>query len=1225
MDFLMQKLPSSVCYSLALTLFFSCLPVSANTQLSSDESLTKADPLYFKQWFFKGNSVIGDVLTEGIGVLSLEDLGLETNDNTIMLISFGINEKHEDLKNKLWTNTNEEPNDGIDNDLNGFVDDIHGINVTKSNGDISADSAWGTAIAGIISAESNNGVGIRGVSKSTDILTCKIDFNELKNNNDTFDAIDDCLNYAINQISAGTNIAAVISPFSIQPLFYNSTIENIHERYFSIIDKIERNNIIYIANNPVDKELDSMISMYPPDVVPFFPLYYQSPNIISASSMDREGFLQSSYGKGFTAWVAAEDILTTSSVSSLEQGNDHVFFDDAESSDLSLTGSWAITQSSSNSGSKSWYFPKDGLIGTITLPEIDLATVNTSELLFDVKVKKIKEKMFSSGDENPYYSDMGWIDFEYKVGNSLDWSSVLLPYWEGRAIWDDYSFSINLEKFGLKGDEKITFRINTIQTGNDIFIDDIRIGRIEDAIKTDGYFYWTGNDAATAILAGAVAKIKSIHPSWPAWRVTNAISTAGDSINYTPSYPYFSIQGTKTLMLTSSNQTGVFDCNNNILQKRLFPINNAWLAAMVNESFPVKVKSVNCSLPGEPYSYTELTSSETFTSVDDGKGIDAIANDGNGVISLKFSESGRKVLTNPNDDDFKLFVFKPYSLPRKIDFNWYNVKELKGDFSFWDNISFPVNIGDVGDVKSATHAYNGIFKFITTMDTAGNITDSNFSTENLLNSTAIEKQTNFNKNSKVHSRKEILDIIDNKSQTESTDYEFELLTNRNLPSSLVDRGFNHRISIFMLELKDAIEVPMPPGQARMYRPWVESSIIHIIGEAPNRKVVVNFKAYDFTRDDFSQLVFMENGSSIQFNFGELPPSFIGKETEIGIEIGTKYAQRMKITLASNTSYLMQVEGTPPNTLEFSLPTTINSPVIGSKVNLNDYIQSSGHENLKFEIVEGTESFSVNSLGVLTIPKVTNSDSIPLSIKVFDSTNTALKTTTVRFENTPPLVTFPEHFDLRSPSYSEFNLKNYVIDPEGMPVNYYIKKNNNWELIDDGIYQLRLTRPDKFIIGEQFRLDFKANDGVNDTLFSSNINLTYDNTSPSFYAGKQTRFDLFLGETSTIDLNEYFHDDDHDILNYISSTTGANINGKHLIFHSTNIGTYDISVSALDGFDGETTLSFQFNVKTRANTENKTEDSSSGGGSAGHSLFFIIIFFLFRRFNLDFKGKKSHCH
>lgn len=92
---------------------------------------------------------------------------------TIAVIDSGVEINHSDLSPNIWTNTREIPNNGIDDDGNGFIDDVHGWNFSLNNNDISPSSAHGTAVSGIIAAAQNN-VGITGVAYNAKLMPIRV-------------------------------------------------------------------------------------------------------------------------------------------------------------------------------------------------------------------------------------------------------------------------------------------------------------------------------------------------------------------------------------------------------------------------------------------------------------------------------------------------------------------------------------------------------------------------------------------------------------------------------------------------------------------------------------------------------------------------------------------------------------------------------------------------------------------------------------------------------------------------------------------------------------------------------------------------------------------------------------------------------------------------------------------------------------------------------------------
>jgi len=87
----------------------------------------------------------------------------------VALLDNGIFVDHPDLTNQIWTNPNEIPSNGIDDDENGFIDDLHGWNF-RAGTQKHESRRHGTAVAGILGASTNNGEGIAGLAYNTKIL-----------------------------------------------------------------------------------------------------------------------------------------------------------------------------------------------------------------------------------------------------------------------------------------------------------------------------------------------------------------------------------------------------------------------------------------------------------------------------------------------------------------------------------------------------------------------------------------------------------------------------------------------------------------------------------------------------------------------------------------------------------------------------------------------------------------------------------------------------------------------------------------------------------------------------------------------------------------------------------------------------------------------------------------------------------------------------------------------
>ena len=124
---------------------------------------TPNDPEYSSQWGLAK-----------INAPAAWDVVTGTTDVVIAIVDAGIDVTHPDLSGQLWQNPGEIPGNGIDDDNNGYVDDIHGWNLVNNNADLSDNTGHGTEVAGVAAAATNNNVGIAGVCWQCRLMIVKV-------------------------------------------------------------------------------------------------------------------------------------------------------------------------------------------------------------------------------------------------------------------------------------------------------------------------------------------------------------------------------------------------------------------------------------------------------------------------------------------------------------------------------------------------------------------------------------------------------------------------------------------------------------------------------------------------------------------------------------------------------------------------------------------------------------------------------------------------------------------------------------------------------------------------------------------------------------------------------------------------------------------------------------------------------------------------------------------
>ncbi|MFH1405138.1 MAG: S8 family serine peptidase, partial [Patescibacteria group bacterium] len=144
-------------------LFFVALPVSA---------ISPIDSYYQNQWYL-----------ENIHAPEAWDITTGSSNVVVAVLDTGLDLDHPDIKQNIWINSDEISGDGVDNDHNGYIDDIYGWDFVEDDNTpyptegleaLPEAVTHGTAIAGIIGAVGNNNQGIAGINWSVKIMPVRI-------------------------------------------------------------------------------------------------------------------------------------------------------------------------------------------------------------------------------------------------------------------------------------------------------------------------------------------------------------------------------------------------------------------------------------------------------------------------------------------------------------------------------------------------------------------------------------------------------------------------------------------------------------------------------------------------------------------------------------------------------------------------------------------------------------------------------------------------------------------------------------------------------------------------------------------------------------------------------------------------------------------------------------------------------------------------------------------
>lgn len=250
------------------------------------------DPQYSAQWSLKnrGEKKIFEHKGIDINVEPAWDLTTGSRNLVVAIVDSGINYLHPDLRNNIWINSIEKNGRaGVDDDKNGFVDDIFGYDFANKKPNAMDDLGHGSHCAGIIGAKGNNNFGMAGINWNIRLMPVKF-LN--KNGSGTLENALNAINYA------SRNGARIINAS-----WGSSGTSHLIEK---AIAKLNEKNILFVAAAGNERSDNDKKPIVPGSIV--------SPNLISVAAIDDQADLASfsNYGlKSVHIGAPGVNILST--------------------------------------------------------------------------------------------------------------------------------------------------------------------------------------------------------------------------------------------------------------------------------------------------------------------------------------------------------------------------------------------------------------------------------------------------------------------------------------------------------------------------------------------------------------------------------------------------------------------------------------------------------------------------------------------------------------------------------------------------------------------------------------------------------------------------------------------------------------------------------------------------------------------------------------------------
>jgi len=238
------------------------------------------DPSYPLLYGLENLGGSGKVADADIDAAQAWDVTTGSSSVVIGVIDTGIDIHHPDLAGNIWVNPYEIAGDGIDNDANGFVDDIHGWDFFSNDNSPLDDHYHGTHVAGTIGAVGNNSVGVVGVNWDVSLMALK--FLGANGSGSTSGGVL-ATNYATMMRERGVPVRATNNSWGGAP--YDPALN-------SAIEAARDQGVLFVAaagNSATNN-----------DVSPFYPANSQVNNVISVAATSATDALASFSNYGAT-------------------------------------------------------------------------------------------------------------------------------------------------------------------------------------------------------------------------------------------------------------------------------------------------------------------------------------------------------------------------------------------------------------------------------------------------------------------------------------------------------------------------------------------------------------------------------------------------------------------------------------------------------------------------------------------------------------------------------------------------------------------------------------------------------------------------------------------------------------------------------------------------------------------------------------------------------------
>jgi len=469
------------------------------------------DSGFTQQWGLNNAGQTGGTIDADIDAPEAWDITAGSNNIVIAVIDTGVAYGHPDLAGNIWQNTDEIPANGVDDDGNGYVDDVYGWDFIDNDGYPEDLDSHGTHVAGIIASRGNNGTGGTGVMWSAKIMALRFL---------GVTGVGDVANAAQAIIYAADNGARIINA-SWGGYDYSTPLYN-------AIDYARSKGVLFVAAAGNDAQNI--------DGSPFYPAGFTLPNILSVAASDSNDNLAyfSNYG-ATSVDLAAPGVAIYSTVPILTLSAPVTVYSesfDGAAGLLPLLGwgkggtnsTWAVTQGSGVNGTNSLVDSPDGNY----LPYTNSWTGYLTPLL-SVKNNRYTFSCVWRGYVD--YFSLDYLQFNYSP-DGISWETADWTDGNTGGIFTPFSTDLITEAGDLYDMFYIGFGLQSdgILQQDGVSIDDVIVQRR--AVSIGSYTYesqtWSGTSLATPYVSGVAGLLLSANPSFSYPEVKNIILSSVD-------------------------------------------------------------------------------------------------------------------------------------------------------------------------------------------------------------------------------------------------------------------------------------------------------------------------------------------------------------------------------------------------------------------------------------------------------------------------------------------------------------------------------------------------------------------------------------------------------------------------------------------------------------------------------------------------------------------------